>query len=116
MRGARPERLAQELQHEIALILQRELRDPRVGFVTVTRVELTRDLSHAKVFYSSLGSQVDRALTQEALANAGPYVHSLIKKRFRLKKIPIVQFIFDPSIEGAIAISDTLDQLGGPSR
>lgn len=115
MHGTRPERLAQELQHEIALILQREVQDPRVGFVTVTRMELSRDLSHGKVFYSCLGSLADRALTHEALANAGPYIHSLIKKRFRLKKIPILQFLFDPSIEGAIAISDTLDRLGGPS-
>ena len=115
MHGTRPERLAQELQHEIALILQRELKDPRIGFVTVTRMELSRDLSRGKVFYSCLGSLADRALTHEALANASPYIYGLIKKRFRLKKIPMLQFLFDPSIEGAIAISDTLDKLGGPS-
>ncbi len=115
MRGARSERLAQELQHEIALILQREVSDPRVGFITVTRVELSKDLSQGKVFYSCLGSLADRALTHAALVSAGPYIHALIKKRFRLKIIPNVQFVFDPSIEGAIAISDTLDKLGGPS-
>lgn len=114
MRGTRPERLAQELQHEIALIIQRELKDPRMGFVTVTRVELSKDLSHAKAYYSCLGGEADRALTHEALTHAGPYMHGLIKKRFRLKKIPVVQFLFDPSIEGSITLSETLDKLPGP--
>jgi ribosome-binding factor A len=113
MREGRTERLAQEFQQEIARIVQRELKHPGLGFVTITRVKLSPDGSHAKVFYSSLGASAERRANQAALERSAAYIYSLLKKRFRLKVIPALAFEYDPSIAGAIAMSETLERLSG---
>ena len=107
----RTERIAQELQHEVARIIHQELKDPRLGFVTITRVELSKDLRHATVGFSCLGGAEERERTQEALDHAAAFVHALVKKRFRLKIIPKISFRYDLSIESSIAMADRLDQL-----
>ena len=114
MREGRIQRVASELQQEIALIIHRELKDPRLGFVTVTRVQVSKDLSHAKVWYSCLGSDEERLHSQEVLEHSAHYVRGLIKKRFRLKKIPALHFHYDESIAGAIALNDAFDHLQPP--
>ena len=111
MQTTRTARLAQQLQQEIATIIQQELKHPGVGFVTVTRVELSKDLSHAKVLFSCLGNPEERARSQEALDRSAGFIYGLIKKRFRLKIIPALVFRYDESIAGSIALSETLDQL-----
>ena len=111
MQTTRTERLAQQFQQEIALIIHQELKDPRLGFVTITRVELSKDLSHAKVWFSCLGDDAARASSQDALDHSVGFMHSLIKKRFRLKIIPTLVFRYDESIAGSIVISETLNQL-----
>jgi len=111
MRVERVGRLANQLQQEIAMIIHQELKDPRLGFVTITRVELSKDLSHAKVLFSCLGSAEERVRSQEALDHSVGFIHGLIKKRFRLKLIPELVFHYDASIAGSIMISEQLDQL-----
>ena len=106
-------RLAHQLQEEIALIIHRELKDPGVGFVTITGVELSKDLSHAKVLFSCLGTLQQRAQCQEALERSTRYIHGLIKKRLRLRITPTLVFRYDESIEQSIAVSDMLDRLKG---
>jgi ribosome-binding factor A len=113
MRPSRSVRLGQQLQREIALILQREFKDPRVGFVTITRVELSKDLRHAKVFFSCLGDAHQVARSQEGLDHATAFIRHLIKQRFRLKVIPEIVFRFDETIAGSIKLSETLEQLKG---
>ena len=114
MFGTRKDRLNQQLQQEIAMILQRELNDPDLGFVTITRVELSNDLSHAKVGFSCLGGPEARTRSQRALDRSSGYVRSLIKKRLRLKIIPQLAFRFDESIEGSIEMVSKLSQLKPP--
>ena len=114
MYGLRTERLAHQFQQEIAMIIQRELKDPRRGFVTITRVQLSKDLSHAKVLFSCLGDAQERQRSQEALDHSSGFIRGLIKKRFRLKIIPVLQFQYDESIEGSIALTETLEQLKQP--
>ncbi|HEX9779813.1 MAG TPA: 30S ribosome-binding factor RbfA [bacterium] len=109
--GIRAVRLAQQLRQEIAMIIHREVKDPRLGFVTVTWVKLSNDLSHAKVSYSCLGGEEDRARSQAALDDSAPFIRGLIKKRLTLKIIPALVFLYDPSIEASIAMSDTLERL-----
>ena len=116
MQNPRIERVTHQLQQEIALIIHRELKDPRLGFVTITRVDVSKDLRHAKVFYSCLGDEEERARSQEALDHAAGFVHGLSKKRFRLKVIPEISFRYDESIAGSIALSETLDQLKRPPQ
>ena len=111
MHGNRTSRLEEHLRQEIALIIHRELKDPRLGFVTITRVELSKDLTHAKVFFSCLGDEAERERSQDALDHSAGFIHSLIKKRFRLKRIPEILFRYDASIAGSVAMSDVLDRL-----
>lgn len=107
-------RLGHQLQQEIAAIIQRELKDPRLGFVTITKVELSGDLSHAKVGYSCLGSPDERMKSQEALDHSAGFIRGLVKKRFRLKIIPELVFRYDASIEQAISMASKLDDLKQP--
>ena len=114
MQMTRMTRVAHQFQQEIAMILQQELKDPRLGFVTITRVELSKDLRHAKVFYSCLGSEAERARSQDALERSARFIYGLLKKRFRLKAIPELAFRYDASIVGSIALSETLEELQRP--
>ena len=116
MYGTRKERLEEQLQQEIASILQRELKDPNLGFVTITKVELSGDLSHAKVLYSLLGSAADRERSREVLERSTGFVRSLIKKRLRLKIIPEIAFRYDESIAQSIHIAAKLDELKDRQR
>ena len=111
MHVARIERLAQEFQQEIAMIIHREMKDPALGFVTITRVELSKDLRHAKVLFSCLGGEAECQRSHAALDRSVSFIHGLLKKRFRLKVIPQLVFRFDESIAGAITMTQTLDQL-----
>lgn len=111
MRETRVGRLAQQLQQEIALIIHRELKDPRVGFVTITKVELSKDLSQARVSFSCLGGEAQRQRSQEALDHSVGFIHSVVKKRFRLRVIPTITFRYDASIQDSIAMADVLDHL-----
>ena len=111
---ARVERLAQEFQQEIAVIIHRELKDPRTEFITVTRVELSKDGRHAKVYYSCLGATKDQDEAQTVFDRSARFIYGLLKKRFRLKAIPQLLFRFDPSIQASIQMSDTLNRLKEP--
>lgn len=112
----RTQRLAQEFQQEIALIVQRELKDPHMGFITITRVELSKDLAYAKVFFSCMGDEHERERSQETLGRSGRYIHGLLKKRFRLKMIPRLQFRYDESIAGVIALGEAFEKLKDDHR
>ena len=111
MFGTRKDRLNEQLQQEIATIVHQELKDPGIGFVTITRVELSSDLSHAKVGFSCLGGEAERLRSQETLDRAQGFIRSLIKKRLCLKIIPAIVFQYDRTIEQAIDLSAKLDQL-----
>ena len=111
MQTTRTARLAHQFQQEIAMIIHQELKDPRLGFVTITRVELSNDLRHAKVLFSCLEGADGRARFQQVLDHSAGFVRGLLKKRFRLKVIPELSFHYDESIAGSIALSETFEQL-----
>ena len=111
MHGVRKDRLNEQLLREVAGIIHQETKDPRLGFVTLTRVELSNDLSHAKVWYSCLGTDVQQRDSQAALDDAARYIHSLIKKRLRLKIIPNFVFHYDRNIQYSIDVGVELDRL-----
>jgi ribosome-binding factor A len=97
--GSRPDRVADQIRSEVAGLLAREIRDPGLGFVTVTRVQVTSDLQIARVFYTSLGDQAARARTKQALTRALPFIRRRIGAGLRLRRVPELQFLFDESIE-----------------
>ncbi len=114
MPSLRKDRVGEQLQREIASIVQFEMKDPGLGFVTITKVELSNDLSHAKVGFSCLGEESERLSTQEALDRAAMYIRSLIKKRLRLKIIPELVFRYDQTVEQSITMAAKLDALSAP--
>ncbi|EPF5077988.1 30S ribosome-binding factor RbfA [Yersinia enterocolitica] len=104
---SRSQRVSQEMQKEIALILQREIKDPRVGMATVSGIELSRDLAYAKVFVTFLNVLTDNANPDtvkngiKALQDASGYIRTLLGKAMRLRIVPELTFAYDNSlIEG----------------
>ena len=107
-------RLAEDMRAEIAQIIHQELKDPDLGFVTITRVELSKDLSYGKVYFSCLGSEAECVASQHILTRSARFIHGLLRKRFHLKVIPRLSFTFDPSIAESIELSKRLEQLHKP--
>ena len=97
--GARPERVGEELRQELSLLLAREVHDPGVGFVTLTRVKVSPDLQMARVFYTTMGDERARGETQRALDRATPFLRHQIASRVRLRRVPELRFEFDRAVE-----------------
>lgn len=95
----RANRLAETLKEEISQIIREELKDPRIGFVTVTNVEVADDLGHAKVYISVLGSPEEGKDALKALNHAAGFMRGEIGKRIRLRHVPEIVFRYDQSIE-----------------
>ncbi|RUO47774.1 30S ribosome-binding factor RbfA [Pseudidiomarina aquimaris] len=107
---SRTERVGQQYQREIALILQREIKDPRVSMVTVSAVEVSRDLAYAKVYVTFLqddDQQVKQGL--KVLNEASGFVRSLLGKRVRARITPELRFVHDPSLNEGIRMSRLVD-------
>ncbi|WKE66602.1 30S ribosome-binding factor RbfA [Gallaecimonas kandeliae] len=108
---SRTRRVGQELQKEIAQILQREVKDPRIGMVTVSAVEVSRDLSHAKVFITLFEQDEEKVKeTIKGLAEAKPYIRSLVGSRLRLRIVPELKFVHDTSLIEGMRISNAVSQ------
>ncbi|MCB9757616.1 MAG: 30S ribosome-binding factor RbfA [Candidatus Omnitrophica bacterium] len=105
----RTKRINEMIKREIGVILLTEIRDPRLKFVTVTGVEVSKDLQHAKVFYSYLGS--DRDGVSEALEKARGFVRLLVGQRVIMRYTPDIQFYYDKSIEYSDRIEQTLENI-----
>jgi ribosome-binding factor A len=111
--GHRLERLADQLRQEIAGMIVRELKDPRLGLVTVTRVELSGDLRHARVLVSVLGDAEAQEKTLEGLSSAAGYLRREIGRRLRLRRAPELAFILDRGAEESQKIEALLQKLKG---
>lgn len=106
----RPERVAEQVRIEIAGILQRDLKDPRVGLATCTRVQMSRDLKVAKVYVSVLGTSEEQKRTMAVLEGASGFVRRLLWQRLSLRVSPEVRFLFDPSVEYGIKLERLLQE------
>jgi len=109
----RCEKVAQEIKKEVSKIIHDELKDPRLGFVTITRVELTDDLRFAKIFFSVLGEDEVRKKTSEALASALGFVRKLVSERIKLRFSPDMVFKEDRSSEYSMHIEEIINELKG---
>ena len=108
----RPERVAHLMRREIAEILQRKLRDPRVSaMVSVTDVEVTHDLSMARIFVSTMSEGAERDRTLEALQSAAGFVRHELAPRLGLREVPQLRFVLDTSIERGARVEDLLRRL-----
>lgn len=97
--GSRPERVADEIRRELSVLLAREVQDPGIGFITLTRVKVTSDLQLARVYYTTIGDAAARKDTARALGRATPFLRRQIGNRLRLRTVPELQFFYDESIE-----------------
>lgn len=111
MNKTRMSRVGEEIKKELSLILQRGLKDPRVGFVTVTDVEVSSDLQLAKVFVSIFGSEEQRKESLVGLAKAKGYLRTEIGKRVKLRHIPDFVFKLDESIDYGSKIESILREI-----
>ncbi|WP_439242108.1 MULTISPECIES: 30S ribosome-binding factor RbfA [unclassified Lonepinella] len=109
----RADRVAQELQKEVAIILQREVKDPRIGMVTVSDVEVSRDLAYAKVFVTFLFDHDETAIEQgmKGLEKATPYIRSLLGKAMRLRIVPELHFEYDRSLVDGMRMSNLVSDV-----
>ncbi len=108
MKFQRMQRIDHEIQRVLGAKISLELRDPRLGFTTITRVEVTQDLHHAKVFVSIIGDRHVAKQTMDALEHAAGFLRGELGHEIKLRHIPQLQFVEDRSTERAINMSKTL--------
>ena len=103
-------RIADQIQRELADLIRNELKDPRIGMITLTGVEVSHDYSHAKVFYTTLRSESDNFLTAKGLEHSAGFLRSHLSHRLKLRVIPQLHFIYDESIERGMRLSQLIDE------
>lgn len=104
-------RVADQIQRELADLLQHEIKDPRISHITITAVEVTRDYAYAKVYYTTLSTQEKSSdLVGKALEKAIGFLRSSLSKRIKLRLIPELIFIYDKSIEQGAYLSKLIDE------
>jgi ribosome-binding factor A len=106
--GRRPERLAEEMREEIARMIVTEVKDPRLGFVTVTRVEVAHDLRYARVHVGVLGGEAEREKRLTALRSAAGFIRRELGRRLRIHHSPEVDFRYDKGIDATDRVARLL--------
>lgn len=97
--GSRPDRVGEEIRQELAVALARDVHDPGVGFVTLTRVKVSPDLQLARVYYTMIGDDRAKRDTQRALERATPFLRRHVAAGVRLRRVPELRFEFDRAVE-----------------
>ena len=108
--GRRPERLAEEIREEVARMVATELKDPRLGFVTVIRVELAHDLRYARVHVGVLGDESEREKSLVALRSASGFVRRGLGRRLRIHHTPEIDFRYDKGLEATDRVARLLQE------
>ena len=114
---ARTDRVGQEIQKEIAMIIQREVKDPRLGMVTVSAVEITRDLAYAKIFvtfFTLEGQNVDESI--KVLNEASGFIRTLLAKKIKARIMPELRFIYDSSMVEGVRMGTLVDKAVAEDR
>ena len=107
----RTERVADLIREELAEIVARKLKDPRVGFVTFTRVKVSRDMRHASVYVSPMGDEAAQRSTLQGLQAASGFLRSELGRRLRLRYTPELRFFRDASLEQGARVLRLLDEI-----
>src|SRR5512140_585482 len=110
MTGRRAERVGEAIRDAIAEMLLREIKDPRIGMVTLTTVELTDDLRHAKVYFSCVGDSAAQQRSLNGLRSAAGFMRAQLTRRLQLRVAPDLTFVFDPTLEAAGRLSALLSE------
>ncbi len=105
----RSRRIAEQVQRELSDIIRFELKDPRVGMITITDVEVTQDNAHAKVYFTLLGEASEVDETTAGLQHAAGFLRSQLAQRLKLRTVPQLQFKYDASVEHGMRLSQLID-------
>lgn len=106
---SRTKRVGEQIQRELAVLLQKELDDPRVGMVTVSAVDVAPDFSHAKVYVTALDAQYDKPAVVEALNKAAGFLRGRLGQRLSIRVIPQLRFLYDESVDKANRLAALID-------
>jgi len=106
----RTRRVADQIQRELAEILREELKDPRVHMVTLTGVEVSTDLAHARIYFSTLGDAAALEETAAGLRRAAGFLRSALGRRMRIHSIPELTFVHDATVEQGVRLSRLIDE------
>lgn len=112
----RTRRVGEQLQRELATLIRDEIRDPRLGMVSISAVEVSRDFSHAKVFFSTLGSDQDADASLAVLQGAAGYLRRLLGQRMTLRNVPQLHFKQDHSLADGARLSALIDSAVSGNR
>jgi ribosome-binding factor A len=107
---ARLRRIADQIQRELSGLLRTELKDPRVGMVTITGVEVSPDLAHAKVFFTALAEGEQRDDTLAGLKHAAGFLRAMLGSRLQTHTTPELHFVYDSSVESGIRLTHLIDE------
>jgi ribosome-binding factor A len=111
MNERRIARLEQQIKARIAQIIVRDMADPRLGFITITKVKLDRELATCKVYWSALGDEKERRLQEHLLAHARKFVQHEVAEILTTRTMPQLRFVYDESIEGALRVNNLIKKL-----
>ncbi|MDP2910982.1 MAG: 30S ribosome-binding factor RbfA [Candidatus Omnitrophota bacterium] len=109
--GIRSDRVEGQLRKEISKILQEDIKDPRIGFVTITRIDLTKNLRYARIYFSILGDDNAKEESLAGIKSSIGYIRKLIAERMNLRYVPELYFILDNSIEYSINLEKTFERI-----
>jgi ribosome-binding factor A len=112
----RPERVQEAIRQEVSKIVHDEIKDPRLGFITITAVELTRDLRYARIYFSVLGGDKAKHLALKGLISARKYIKGLLADKINLKFMPEIEFKIDESLERTQHIYDLFEKIKKEKR
>ncbi|HDZ55734.1 MAG TPA: 30S ribosome-binding factor RbfA [Pseudomonas xinjiangensis] len=115
---SRTQRVADQMQRELALLIQRDVRDPRVGMITVTAVDASRDLAHAKVYITLMGDATDEdiALNLSALKDAAGFLRVQLGRVMKLRSVPQLHFHYDESVRRGVHLSSLIERAVAEDR
>jgi ribosome-binding factor A len=108
--GRRPERLGEAIREEVAQMMLAELKDPRLGLVTVTRVEVSPDLSRARVHVGVFGDERERRKSLEALERASGFVRHELARRLRIRQVPEIDFRYDKGLDATERVARLIEE------
>ncbi len=113
MKKFRKEKINEQLKRELSELIVKEIKDPRIrGFITITKVDVSGDMQHAKVYVTIFGiSEKDKKKCFKGLKSSGNYLQYLLLKRLRLRYVPVFEFIYDESISRGFDIIEKLDKI-----
>lgn len=107
---ARTERLGEQLRRELADLIRREIKDPRVGLVSLTDVQVSRDLAHAKVFITRIGEPAEREPAVEALNHAAGFLRRSLGRALHVRTAPNLRFFYDAAVEEGARLETLIDR------